>query len=75
MAGTVWDKDIKNAVFIGPSGVGKTHLGEALCVKAIERGIPATSITCYELGYVFPPSENANDIFQIVSGGPRSPQR
>ena len=95
LAGTAWDQDIKNAVFIGPSGVGKTHLGEGLCVKAIERGIPATSITCYELvdklkhsrnksalmnyystvkllcldelGYVFPPSENANDLFQIVS--------
>jgi DNA replication protein DnaC len=95
LAATAWEKDIKNAVFIGPSGVGKTHLGEGLCVKAIERGIPATSITCYELvdklrqsrnkpalmnyystvkllcldelGYVFPSSENANDIFQIVS--------
>jgi DNA replication protein DnaC len=49
LAQTPWDKEVKNAVFIGPSGVGKTHLGEGLCIKAIEQGIAATSISCYEL--------------------------
>lgn len=49
LAATPWDREVHNAVFIGPSGVGKTHLGEALCVRAIERGIAATSITCYDL--------------------------
>jgi len=49
LAQTPWEKEVKNAVFIGPSGVGKTHLGEALCVRAIEQGVAATSITCYEL--------------------------
>jgi DNA replication protein DnaC len=95
LAATSWDKEVKNAVFIGTSGIGKTHLGEGLCVKAIEQGVPATRIACYklveelkqtrnkaalmnyyttvkllcldELGYVFPTTEQANDIFQIVS--------
>ena len=95
LAQTPWGKEVKNAVFIGPSGVGKSHLAEGICVRAIEHGIPATRITCYELvdrlrhsrnksslmnyyatvkllcldelGYVFPSSDQANDIFQIVS--------
>jgi DNA replication protein DnaC len=95
LAKTSWDRDVKNAVFIGTSGIGKTHLAEGICVRAIENGVPATCVTCHdlveklkssrnktalvhyyatvkllcldELGYVFPTSEQANDIFQIVS--------
>ena len=95
LAQTPWAKEVKNAVFIGSSGIGKSHLAEGICVRAIEGGIPATRITCFELverlkhsrnkstlmnyyanvkllcldelGYVFPSSDQANDIFQIIS--------
>ena len=95
LAATQWDKDVKNAVFIGTSGIGKSHLADGIIFGAIEKGIASTRISCYdlieklkqsrnksamltyystvkllcldELGYVFPSTENANDIFQIVS--------
>ncbi len=90
-----WHTDVKNAVLIGPSGVGKSHLASAICYQAIQKGIPTAFITCFdlvnklkrstskytmmqyysnikllcldELGYVFPSTEQANDIFQIIS--------
>lgn len=95
LAETRWNEMVKNAVFIGTSGIGKSHLADGIIFRAIEQGVPATRITCYdlieklkqsrnksalltyystvkllcldELGYVFPSTENANDIFQIVS--------
>lgn len=44
-----WDKDVKNAVLIGPSGVGKSHLASAICYQAIQKGIPTAFITCFDL--------------------------
>ena len=38
LAKTSWDKEVRNAVFIGTSGIGKTHLAESLCMRAIEDG-------------------------------------
>jgi len=46
---TNWMTDIKNIVLIGPSGVGKSHLAAAICYKAIQQGIPAAFITCFDL--------------------------
>lgn len=44
-----WGTDIKNAVLIGPSGVGKSHLTSAVCYQAIQKGIPTAFITCFDL--------------------------
>ena len=44
-----WGTDIKNAVLIGPSGVGKSHLASAICYQAIQKGIPTAYITCFDL--------------------------
>jgi len=44
-----WSTDVKNAVLIGPSGVGKSHLSSAICYQAIQKGIPTTFITCFDL--------------------------
>ncbi len=44
-----WGTDIKNAVLIGPSGVGKSHLASAICYQAIQKGIPTAFITCFDL--------------------------
>jgi len=44
-----WGTDVKNAVLIGPSGVGKSHLASAVCYWAIQEGIPTAFITCFDL--------------------------
>jgi DNA replication protein DnaC len=45
-----WAEKGANVVFIGPTGVGKSHLSDALCYQMITRyGIPATRITCFYL--------------------------
>ena len=91
-----WAEKGANIVFIGPTGVGKSHLADALCYQMITRFcIPATRIACFdlveklkkttnkynminyyatvkvlcldELGYVHPTSDQAGDIFQIIS--------
>ena len=45
-----WVKDAENIVFIGPAGVGKSHLADALCYNMIsQEGLPTTRITCFDL--------------------------
>jgi len=44
-----WGTEVKNAVLIGPSGVGKSHLASAICYQAIQKGIPTAFITCFDL--------------------------
>jgi len=44
-----WDGEVRNAVLIGPSGVGKSHLASAVCYSAIQKGIPTAFITCFDL--------------------------
>lgn len=44
-----WGTDVKNAVLIGPSGVGKSHLASAVCYQAIQKGIPTAFISCFDL--------------------------
>ena len=45
-----WIEKANNIVFIGPAGVGKSHLGDALCYQMItHHGIPSTRITCFDL--------------------------
>jgi DNA replication protein DnaC len=46
---TSWTKEVKNAILIGPSGVGKSHLASAMCYKALQKGIPTAFITCFDL--------------------------
>lgn len=45
-----WVNDAENIVFIGPAGVGKSHLADSLCFNMISQlGIPTTRITCFDL--------------------------
>lgn len=44
-----WIHEPRNLVLIGPTGVGKTHLGDGLCHEAIKQGVPTSRSTCFEL--------------------------
>ncbi|MBU1148353.1 MAG: ATP-binding protein [Candidatus Omnitrophica bacterium] len=45
-----WVSNAENIVFIGPAGVGKSHLADSLCYNMISQlGIPTTRITCFDL--------------------------
>ena len=45
-----WVDNAENIVFIGPAGVGKSHLADSLCYSMITQqgGIPTTRITCFD---------------------------
>lgn len=44
-----WITNANNIVFVGPAGVGKSHLASAFCYQAIVEGITAAHITCFDL--------------------------
>jgi DNA replication protein DnaC len=46
---TDWLQKTCNIVIIGPAGVGKTHIADALCVDAIMKGQQAVSISIFDL--------------------------
>lgn len=49
MIETPWEREVRNFILIGTSGVGKTHLARSACYQAILRGIPSISISCHDL--------------------------
>lgn len=47
---TDWVDNASNIVFIGPAGVGKSHLADSLCYQMISRNSLATTrISCFDL--------------------------
>lgn len=62
-----WGTDVKNAVLIGPSGVGKSHLASAICYQAIQKGIPTAFITCFDLVNKLKRSTNKYTMSQYYS--------
>jgi len=62
-----WDRDVKNAVLIGPSGAGKSHLASAICYQAIQKGIPTSFITCFDLVNKFKRSTSKYTMTQYYS--------
>jgi len=64
---TSWKTDVKNAVFIGPTGVGKSHLASAICYKALQQGIPATCITCFDLVHKLKRTKNKHALMNYYS--------
>lgn len=49
LAGLSFIAECSNAVFLGPPGVGKTHLAVALGIEAISRGISVYFINAHDL--------------------------
>lgn len=64
---SAWDAQVHNAVLIGPSGVGKSHLASAICHKAIQKGIPTAFITCFDLVNKLKRSTNKVSMIQYYS--------
>jgi len=44
-----WIEQSYNVSFLGPPGIGKTHLASALAMKALDKGYPASFTTLDEL--------------------------
>lgn len=64
---SAWDAQVHNAVLIGPSGVGKSHLASAICYKALQKGIPTAFITCFDLVNKLKRSTNKAGMIQYYS--------
>ncbi len=67
MVETLWEKEDRNFIMIGSTGVGKTHLAKATCYKAILRGVPAACITCDALIKKIKQSRNKNALLEYYS--------
>ncbi len=63
-----WGTDAKNAVLIGPTGVGKSHMASAICYKAILSGVPTAFITCFDLVSKLKRSANKLKMLDYYSG-------
>ena len=62
-----WIVGVKNLVLIGPSGVGKSHLASAFCYNAIQQGIPAAFISCFDLVNKLKRSKNKHTMLNYYS--------
>ncbi len=62
-----WVENARNLVLIGPTGVGKTHISQALGYKAIEQGIPTAHLTCFDLVSKLKKSRNKYNLLHYYS--------
>lgn len=62
-----WIENARNLVLIGPTGVGKTHISQALGYKAIEKGIPTAHLTCFDLVSKLKKSRNKYNLLHYYS--------
>ncbi|MCP4648663.1 MAG: ATP-binding protein [PVC group bacterium] len=63
-----WVDEPQNIIFIGPAGVGKSHLADALCYHMItQHGIPTTRITCFDLIEKLKKSRNKYNLLNYYS--------
>jgi DNA replication protein DnaC len=62
-----WAEDARNIVFIGPTGVGKSHLGDSFCYQAVQKGLPMARITCYDLVSKLEKSKNKISLLQYYA--------
>ena len=64
---TEWLQKTCNIVIIGPAGVGKTHIADALCVDAIMKGQQAVSISIFDLTAKLSKARNVYNLIDYYS--------
>ena len=62
-----WREEARNLLFIGSTGVGKSHLASALCYDTIQKAIPASCLRCYDLVGKLKRSRNKHALIQYYS--------
>ena len=62
-----WITNANNIIFIGPTGVGKSHLASAFCYQAISQGVAAAYITCFDLVKKLKNSRNKYNLLHYYS--------
>lgn len=62
-----WLSNFQNLVFVGPTGVGKSHIASSLCYEAIQKGIPTTFTTCFDLVKKLKESKNKHTLLNYYS--------
>lgn len=62
-----WINKPANLVLIGPSGLGKTHLAQAVCYQAIQKGFSTVCITVHDLVSKFNKAKNVYSIIEYYS--------
>jgi len=62
-----WIESAQNIVFIGPTGVGKTHLADAFCYQAIQKAIPTARVTCFDLVSKLKKSKNKDNMIRYYA--------
>lgn len=63
-----WVNNAENITFIGPSGVGKSHLADALCYQMISQyGLPTFRITCFDLAEKLKKTHNKYSMLNYYS--------
>lgn len=62
-----WINKPANLVLIGSSGLGKTHLAQAVCYHAIQKGFSTVCITVHDLVSKFNKAKNVYSIIEYYS--------
>lgn len=62
-----WIKTAANLVLIGSSGLGKTHIGDAICYLAVQNGYSTVSITSHDLVARFNKTKNPYNLIDYYA--------
>lgn len=62
-----WIENACNLTFIGPAGVGKTHLASAICYQAAQKGYTTVFITSHDLIAKLTKSKNVYTLIDYYS--------
>lgn len=62
-----WITNAGNIIFVGPAGVGKSHLASAFCYQAISHGISTAYISCFDLVKRLKTSRNKYNLLQYYA--------
>ena len=67
---TDWLKTPANLIFIGPAGVGKTHLATAFCPDALTKGCQTLFLSLFDLNARLSKARNIHTLIEFFSKVP-----